>query len=106
PSAPDLMDLKGESPATRALYGLDDQATEIFGNQCLVARRLVERGVRFVELLCPSVGHDRWDQHSNLRAGHAANARAVDKPIAGLLKDLKARGLLASTLLVWAGEFG
>jgi hypothetical protein len=105
-AVPDLMDLKGESEATKKLYGLDDAKTEIFGRECLVARRLVERGVRFVELLCPAVGHDRWDQHSNLKGGHEANSLAVDKPIAGLLKDLKTRGLLDSTLVLWAGEFG
>jgi hypothetical protein len=105
-AVPDLMDLSGETKATKALYGVDDAATDIFGRQCLIARRLVERGVRFVELLCPAVGHDRWDQHSNLKAGHEANARAVDQPIAGLLTDLKARGLLDETLVVWAGEFG
>jgi hypothetical protein len=105
-AVPDLMDLQGETAATRALYGLDDSKTEVFGRQCLVARRLVERGVRFVELLCQTLGHDRWDQHSNLKGGHEDNARAVDKPIAGLLKDLKARGLLDSTLVVWGGEFG
>jgi hypothetical protein len=105
-AVPKLMDLRGETPATKKLYGLDDAKTEIFGHQCLVARRLVERGVRFVELLCQNLGHDRWDQHSNLRAGHADNARAVDKPIAGLLKDLKARGLLEKTLVLWGGEFG
>jgi hypothetical protein len=105
-AVPDLMDLTGEAGATRALYGLDDQATEIFGRQCLVARRLVERGVRFVELLCPHVGHDRWDQHGNLKAGHEKNAQAVDRPIAGLLKDLRARGLLDQTLVLWGGEFG
>jgi uncharacterized protein DUF1501 len=105
-AVPDLMDLRGESEVTKNLYGLDEPVTEIFGRQCLVARRLVERGVRFVELLCPSVGADRWDQHSNLVDGHNRNARAVDRPIAGLLKDLKSRGLLDSTLVVWAGEFG
>jgi hypothetical protein len=105
-AVPDLMDLHGETKATLGLYGVDDPVTEIFGRQCLVARRLVERGVRFLELLCPSVGHDRWDQHSNLKGGHEANARAVDKPIAGLLKDLKAKGLLDSTLVIWGGEFG
>jgi uncharacterized protein (DUF1501 family) len=67
---------------------------------------LVERGVRFIELLCQNLGHDRWDQHSNLKKGHEANARAVDKPIAGLLQDLAARGLLDRTLVVWGGEFG
>jgi uncharacterized protein (DUF1501 family) len=105
-AVPDLMDLNGETAATKALYGLDDKATEVFGHQCLVARRLIERGVRFIELLCPNVGHDRWDQHGNLKAGHEQNARAVDKPIAGLLKDLKARGLLDETLVLWGGEFG
>jgi hypothetical protein len=108
-AAPDLMDLKGESQATRKLYGLDAdyEHTRTFGTQCLVARRLVERGVRFIELTCPPVnGNDRWDQHGNLKVGHESNARAVDQPIAGLLKDLKARGLLEHTLVVWAGEFG
>jgi hypothetical protein len=105
-AVPDLMDLKGETEATKKLYGLDDGKTEIFGRQCLVARRLVERGVRFVELCCPNLGHDRWDQHSKLKEGHEANSLAVDKPIAGLLKDLKTRGLLESTLVLWAGEFG
>ncbi len=105
-AVPGLMDLSSETAATRKLYGMDDRATEVFGTECLLARRMVERGVRFVELLCQNLGHDRWDQHSNLRAGHQANARAVDKPIAGLLKDLKARGLLDSTLVIWGGEFG
>jgi hypothetical protein len=105
-AVPELTDLHGETRATRALYGLDDRVTETFGHECLIARRLVERGVRFVEVLCPPTGGDRWDQHSNLRVGHLNNARAVDKPIAGLLKDLKARGLLESTLLIWGGEFG
>ncbi len=105
---PELMDVKGETEATRRLYGLDAkyQPTVTFGTQCLVARRLVERGARFIELTCPNVGHDRWDQHSNLKKGHEDNARAVDQPIAGLLTDLKARGLLKDTLVVWAGEFG
>jgi hypothetical protein len=105
-AVPELMDLSGESKATRELYGLEDKETEVFGRECLLARRLVECGVRFVELLCQSVGHDRWDQHANLKDGHEKNALAVDKPIAGLLRDLKARGLLDSTLVVWAGEFG
>lgn len=105
-AVPDLMNLAAETSATQSLYGLDDPATESYGRQCLVARRLVERGVRFVEVLCQNLGHDRWDQHSNLQQGHADNARATDKPIAGLLKDLKIRGLLDETLVVWAGEFG
>jgi hypothetical protein len=107
-AVPGLMDLAGESQATKRLYGLDDEygPTRIFARECLIARRLVERGVRFVELLCPEVGHDRWDQHGNLKDGHEKNARAVDKPIAGLLADLKGRGLLDETLVIWGGEFG
>jgi hypothetical protein len=107
-AVPELMDLKGETEATKRLYGLGEKfgPTSTFGAQCLTARRLVERGARFVELTCPAVGGDRWDQHGQLRQGHENNARAVDRPIAGLLKDLKARGLLDSTLVVWAGEFG
>jgi hypothetical protein len=107
-AVPELMSLGGESAATGRLYGLDDAypPTQIFARECLIARRLVERGVRFIELLCPNVGADRWDQHSGLKRGHQNNARAVDKPIAGLLTDLKARGLLESTLVVWGGEFG
>ncbi len=107
-SVPGLMDLAGESATTKTMYGLDDEyaATRIFARECLVARRLIERGVRFVELLCPNIGHDRWDQHGNLKAGHELNAKAVDKPIAGLLADLKGRGLLDETLVIWGGEFG
>lgn len=107
-AVPELMDLAGETAATRRLYGVDAQyaPTRIFATQCLLARRLVERGARFLELTCPNLGHDRWDQHGNLRRGHEDNARAVDQPIAALLYDLKARGLLDSTLVVWAGEFG
>lgn len=107
-AVPDLLNLEGESRATQELYGLHDSyaPTRLFGRQCLLARRLIERGVRFVEVLCPHVGADRWDQHSNLKTGHENNARATDKPIAGLLKDLKARGLLQETLVLWAGEFG
>jgi hypothetical protein len=105
-AVPELMNLSEESAATHTLYGLDDPATELYGRQCLVARRLVERGVRFVELLPQNLGHDRWDQHSRLKEGHEDNARATDKPIAGLLKDLKSRGLLDNTLVVWGGEFG
>jgi len=107
-AVPDLVEISGESKATRDLYGLDDPypQTQLYGRQCLTARRLVERGVRFVEVLCPHVGADRWDQHSGLKKGHEDNARATDKPVAGLLKDLKARGMLDSTLVVWGGEFG
>ncbi len=105
-AVPELSEIAGETQATQRLYGLDDPQTEVFGRQCLLARRLVERGVRFVELLCQDLGFDRWDQHSRLKEGHAKNALATDKPIAGLLKDLKARGLLDETLVVWGGEFG
>jgi hypothetical protein len=108
-AVPELMALKGESDATLKLYGLDAdyEHTRTFAAQCLVARRLVERGVRFIELTCPAInGADRWDQHGNLKTGHENNARAVDQPIAGLVTDLKARGLFEHTLVVWAGEFG
>ncbi|MBY0527500.1 MAG: DUF1501 domain-containing protein [Gemmataceae bacterium] len=107
-AVPELTQITNESAATRELYGLNDKYphTQTFGRQCLLARRLVERGVRFVEVLCPNVGHDRWDQHGNLKKGHEDNALATDKPIAALLKDLKARGLLESTLVFWGGEFG
>ena len=107
-AVPELMDLKGETEATRELYGLNAELpqTQTFGAQCLLARRLVERGVRFIELTCPNGAGDRWDQHGDLKNGHERNARFVDQPIAGLLRDLKSRGLLASTLVVWGGEFG
>ncbi|MCU0703470.1 MAG: DUF1501 domain-containing protein [Fimbriiglobus sp.] len=105
---PEIADLSKESEETKKLYGLDSKYphTVNFGTQCLIARRLVEKGVRFVELTCPSLGHDRWDQHSGLKKGHEDNARAVDQPIAGLLTDLKKLGMLDSTLVVWGGEFG
>ncbi|NBW96168.1 MAG: DUF1501 domain-containing protein [Planctomycetia bacterium] len=105
---PDLLDLVGETVDTKRAYGLesDYKPTQIFGTECLLARRMVERGVRFVELTCPRVGGDRWDQHGDLKAGHENNARAVDQPIAALVRDLRSRGLLDSTLVVWSGEFG
>jgi hypothetical protein len=102
---PEIESLAGETPATRQLYGLEDPVTANFGRQCLLARRLSERGVRFVQVT-HSDADVQWDQHSDLRKGHAKNAREVDQPIAGLLKDLKARGLLEDTLVVWSGEFG
>lgn len=107
-AVPELMDINSETKATRQLYGLDApyEPTKIFARECLLARRLVERGVRFVELTCPAVDGDRWDQHTNLVDGHENNARAVDQPIAGLLKDLRSRGLLDETLVLWGGEFG
>ena len=105
---PDLLDLSGESIDTKRAYGLEAEykPTQVFGTECLLARRMVERGVRFVELTCPSINADRWDQHTKLREGHANNARAVDQPIAALIRDLKDRGMLDSTLVVWSGEFG
>ncbi len=107
-AVPELTNLKDETAETLAMYGLDakTKGTAIFARECLLARRLVERGVRFIELTCPNVGHDRWDQHANLKQGHIDNATAVDQPIGALLTDLKQRGLLESTLVVWAGEFG
>jgi hypothetical protein len=107
-SVPDLMDVSQEPQHIHELYGMNAEypQTRIYASQCLIARRLVQRGVRFIELTCPSVDGDRWDQHSNLRKGHENNARAVDQPIAALLTDLRQQGLLDETLVVWAGEFG
>ncbi|MCC7237430.1 MAG: DUF1501 domain-containing protein [Bryobacterales bacterium] len=100
--APDLQDINGESEATKKMYGLDNPITEDFGRQCLMARRFSEKGVRFVQ-----VSHTyKWDQHTNLKRDHQQNAAEVDKPMAALLTDLKARGLLEDTLVLWAGEFG
>jgi hypothetical protein len=98
---PKLMDTSSESATTRALYGIGEQATENFGRQCLLARRFVEAGVRFVE-----VTSGGWDHHQNLKTALGNKAASVDKPIAGLLKDLDARGLLKDTLVIWGGEFG
>jgi len=100
--APGVLDLDGESETTRRLYGIDDPVTENFGRQCLLARRLAEAGVRFVQCT-----HSyKWDQHERLQELHEKNAREVDRPIAGLLRDLAGRGLLEDTLVLWAGEFG
>jgi len=107
-AVPELMDVSRESKATQELYGMFEsyEKTRGYAHQCLVTRRLIERGVRFIELTCPQVPADRWDQHSRLKEGHALNALATDKPISGLLTDLKSRGLLDETLVIWAGEFG
>ncbi|MCH7226715.1 DUF1501 domain-containing protein [Verrucomicrobiaceae bacterium E54] len=107
-AVPDLMDFDSETEATKKLYGFDagHKGTKTFARQCLVARRLVERGVRFIELTCPDGAGDRWDQHNKLKEGHEFNCMSVDQPIAGLLEDLEKRGLLEETLVVWAGEFG
>jgi hypothetical protein len=107
-AVPDVMSLDQETAATKAMYGMDSkfEQTRTYAAQCLIARRMIEKGVRFIELTCPAVKGDRWDQHGNLKEGHENNARAVDQPIAALLKDLRSRGLLDETLVVWAGEFG
>jgi len=102
--AQEVVEVRGESPATRALYGLDDKVTQEFGLRCLLARRMVERGVRFVQLYCGDT--NGWDGHSDMSGNHGKLCAQSDKPVAGLLKDLKARGLLDSTLVVWGGEFG
>ncbi|GIW79333.1 MAG: sulfatase [Gemmatales bacterium] len=107
-AVPEVMDLSRETKATKKLYGFEASypQTRIFARQCLLARRLVERGVRFIELTCPGGNGDRWDQHSNLKDGHEKNCRTVDQPIAALLTDLQVRGLFDSTLVIWSGEFG
>ena len=102
---PEAQDVSGETEATKSLYGMDHPVTANFGRQCLMARRFLERGVRFVQVT-HSDGEVQWDQHSNLYKGHGKNAAEVDKPIAGFLQDLKARGLLDDTLVLWGGEFG
>ncbi len=113
-SVPDVCDVSGETEATKNLYGFDseDPAKAAYARQCLLARRLVEQGVRFIELSCLTKGigaggaPNPWDQHGDLEKGHAAMAHQVDQPIAALLKDLRSRGLLDETLVIWAGEFG
>jgi len=100
--APELMDLSGESKATLDLYGIGQEPTDNFGRQCLMARRFAEKGVRVVQCT-----HSyKWDQHSRLREDHTQNASEVDRPIAGLLRDLKSRGMLEDTLVLWGTEFG
>jgi hypothetical protein len=107
--APEAVDISRESAATRRLYGLDEAVTEPFGKQCLLARRLVERGVRFVQVFSGGLGNqntDTWDAHLNVRENHTLHAAETDLPIAGLLADLEARGLLDTTLVIWHAEFG
>lgn len=101
-AAPEVLDLSRETQATQELYGIHKKETENFGRQCLLARRMVEAGVRYIELSTGNV----WDQHGDLKNGHEKNSLATDQPIAGLLADLKQRGLLEETLVVWTGEFG
>jgi len=108
-SAPEVLDISGESAATRKLYGLNQKVTEDFGRNCLIARRLLERGVRFVQLWSGADnGFPRrnWDSHEDIARDHGAMGASMDQPAAGLLKDLKARGLLADTLVLWTTEFG
>lgn len=102
--APVAVDLTQETQETQELYGLNDKATAAFGRNCLLARRLVERGVRFVQLYSGS--GSKWDAHSKIEENHSGLCRSTDKPIAGLLRDLKRRGLLSETLVIWGGEFG
>jgi membrane-anchored protein YejM (alkaline phosphatase superfamily) len=108
--APAAFNVEDESPATKALYGINEGMTDIFGRQCLMAARLAERGVRMIQVYHTTTAKrsscQLWDQHGSLRAELANNCAATDKPIAGLLKDLKARGLLDDTLVIWGGEFG
>jgi hypothetical protein len=105
-SVPEVMNFKDETAETQELYGLDQAATQAFGMQLLAARRLVERGVRFIQIQHGAGGAGSWDAHGGLKANHTSNAAAVDKPIAGLLKDLKRRGLLNETIVIFATEFG
>lgn len=108
-AAPEAVDVESEPEATRKLYGLDDPITRPFARQCMMARRLVERGVRFVQLYHGGLGIqnlDTWDAHENVQDNHSRHAAETDKPIAALLTDLRATGLLDSTLVLWQGEFG
>src|SRR5262249_47706518 len=108
-SAPEVLDLSKESPATRRLYGLDDKVTEDFARNCLIARRLLERGVRFVQLWSGAdTGFPRrnWDSHEDLARDHADMGAGLDRPAAALIKDLKTRGLLEDTIVLWTTEFG
>ena len=107
-AAPEATDLSDESEATRKLYGMDDSRTENFARECIMARRLAERGVRFIQVSHAhslKFNNEQWDQHSHLEKGHSLNVGQIDKPITGLILDLKARGLLEDTLVLWGGEF-
>jgi uncharacterized protein (DUF1501 family) len=105
--APEAVDLSTESPHTKSLYGMDNEQTKYFGTQLLIARRLVERGVRFVQVYSGG-GHQQesWDAHFGLKENHDMHCAETDVPMAGLITDLKQRGLLDETLIVWGGEFG
>lgn len=102
--APEAIDIENEPEHIKKMYGLDEKETEVYGRQCLLARRLVERGVRFIQLY--SGAGSKWDSHSNIEGNHSRLCKGVDKPIAGLIADLKQRGLLEDTLVMWGGEFG
>jgi len=106
-AAPEAVDLSQETAATQALYGIGEQPTDEYGRNCLIARRLIERGVRFVQLYSGG-GHleETWDAHESIEKNHGRHSAEVDKPIAGLLTDLEQRGLLNETLIIWGGEFG
>jgi hypothetical protein len=105
--APEVVDLSAETEETRALYGMDREVSADFGRRCLLARRLVERGVRFVQVYSGGGAiEDHWDAHGELEKNHGRRCAETDRPIAGLLTDLKRRGLLEETLVVWGGEFG
>jgi len=105
--APEAVDFAQESKQTLALYGIDQPRTADFGRKCLLARRLVERGVRFIQVYSGGAHNDdNWDAHTDMVANHSKHAGNTDKPVAGLLKDLKQRGLLDQTLIIWGGEFG
>lgn len=103
-AAPEVVDISNESDGTKAMYGLDDEKTKEFGTRCLLARRMIERGVRFVQLY--SGDTNGWDAHEGLRSNHTTYSKRVDKPVTGLINDLKQRGLLEDTLVIWGGEFG
>ena len=108
-AAPEAIDISNESKSTRELYGLDRQETANFGQQCLLARRFAERGVRFIQVSHAHslpFNNEQWDQHSHLQRGHSINVAQIDQPMTGLLKDLRGRGLLDETLVIWGGEFG
>ena len=103
-TAPEVVDISGETEATRRMYGLEDPVTRDFGTRCLLARRMVERGVRFVQLY--SGDTNGWDAHEDVLDNHTLHCARTDRPVAALIRDLKARGLLEDTLVVWGGEFG
>src|SRR5262249_10566526 len=106
-SAPEVLDLAGETEATKKLYGLDVKETEDFGRNCLLARRMIERGVRFVQVWSgPAGSADNLDNHADIGKDLASIAKSVDQPIAALIKDMKSRGLFEDTLLIWTTEFG